>query len=114
MITRKEYMADSNRLHHAYYLQFATEATKRLVLTHITKARIMASTDEHMNDIPLAMWDRINERVRLSCNTKLLRAAEITTDANEGADYPPNQYPWSTNTGTCIAKAVAKEIKAEG
>ncbi|RWP84719.1 MAG: hypothetical protein EOR11_19865 [Mesorhizobium sp.] len=114
MITRKEYMADSTALHHAYYMQFATPATKRLVLSYIGKDRILASTDEHLNDITLAMWDRINESVRLSCNTKLLRAAEITTYANEGADYPPNQYPWSVSTGTCIAKAVAKTIKAEG
>ena len=35
MITRKDYMANSAELHHAYYLQFATEATKRFVLEHI-------------------------------------------------------------------------------
>ena len=35
MITHKEYMANSSELHHAYYLQFATEATKRFVLERI-------------------------------------------------------------------------------
>ncbi len=51
MITHKEYMANSAELRHAYYLQFATEATKRFVLEHIGMDKLLRSTCPYLNDI---------------------------------------------------------------
>jgi hypothetical protein len=51
MITHKEYMANSTELHHAYYLQFATEDTKRFVLEHIGMDKLLRSACPHLNDI---------------------------------------------------------------
>ena len=93
MITRKDYMADSNNLHHSYYLQFATQSTYSLI-----KAFVVG---RDYNSIPLHQWDRISEGVRMSVDKKLLSEAE-------GYQYP--RYTWSLNTSICIAKAVAMEL----
>jgi len=57
MITRKDYMKDSEKLHRAYFAQFATLATRQAVLRGIGKDAILTSKDESLNDIPLRKWD---------------------------------------------------------
>lgn len=56
MITRKEYMSGS-ATHAEYYGQFVTDMTKKAVSAYIGMEKLRASTDEHMNDIPLKLWD---------------------------------------------------------
>ena len=58
MFTRKQYM-DKEVTHRQYYGQFVTDATKQRVLRCIGETRLMASTDEHLNDIPLEKWDSL-------------------------------------------------------
>ena len=65
MYTRKQYMTDHKSLgrlaYEKYYNQFIElEAgyVDRVVRT-IGKAKLLASTDEHLNDIPLKYWDAI-------------------------------------------------------
>lgn len=60
MITRKQYL--NRRLndwegHRAYYSQFVTPLMVDKVAIEIGHERIMASTDKHLNDIPLSDWD---------------------------------------------------------
>ena len=102
MITHKEYMANSSELHHAYYLQFATEATKRFVLERIGMDKLLRSTDPHLNDIVKHsnggtgswVWDYS------PCNVTLMReAGEVSVG------YLP-----SPAVCTCVGKAVAKEL----
>jgi len=58
IITRKQRM--NNECTHAeYYAQFVTEGTKKRVLAFIDLDRLIASRDEHLNDIPLKQWDQI-------------------------------------------------------
>lgn len=72
-ITRAEYMADpchmvatpnhkelASAAHRAYYAQFVSPATIAAVVQQIGAANILASTDVHMNDIPLERWDRLS------------------------------------------------------
>ena len=40
-----------------YYSQFVTEQTKRQICSYIGKNRLIESTDEHFNDIPLKDWE---------------------------------------------------------
>ena len=96
MITRKDYMADSNNLHHSYYLQFATPSTYSLIKAFVG--------GRDYNSIPLHSWDRISERVKASVDKRLLGSAE-------GYEYP--KYAWSLNTSVCIAKAVARELSSQ-
>jgi len=102
IITRKAYLADSRNLHRAYYLQFATDRTRRLVAEYIGTDRIRASTDEHFNDIPLQQWDRLELIIKDTIDRRLLGEAE---------GCKPGTFNWSLSTAICIAKAVAAEIR---
>ena len=56
IITRKEYMNNSSELHHAYYLQFATESTKKFILSSLKLEDIrkaIESGDVHLNKIKI-------------------------------------------------------------
>lgn len=72
LITRAEYMAHSTfrenetkaehearcaAVHRSYYAQFISAATINRVVSSIGKARLLASTDAHLNDIKLIDWD---------------------------------------------------------
>ena len=56
--SRKQYIT-KEVTHREYYEQMVTNQTLRLVSDHIGIARLMKSTDEHLNDIPLKEWDRL-------------------------------------------------------
>jgi len=58
MITRKEYM-DKEYTHEEYYGQFVNDAIIKIVGDSIGVDRIKASTDKHLNDIPLKEWDNL-------------------------------------------------------
>ena len=102
LITKKQYMENPSELHHAYFLQFATESTKSYVLSSLKVDDIkkaIKSGDVHLNKIKIPYnymvrgggwwWD--NAPINLS----LLKEAG---DSN------------SPSTHTCVAKAVAKEL----
>lgn len=56
--------------------------------------RIRASTDEHLNDIPLNMWDRQDHVVRQRAYAKGLA--------------------WSQSDTVCVLKALARKLASEG
>lgn len=58
MKTRKQYMA-KECTHREYYGQFVTKETIARVVRHIGKDRLLKSADEHLNDIPLELWDML-------------------------------------------------------
>jgi hypothetical protein len=105
VITRKQYMDDTTELHHEYFLQFATKRTYEIVRKHIGVKDILKSTDKNMNDIALSRWDLINDLVRSSINTRAKRCSNEYNDITK--------WYWSVSDGTCIAKAVAREIRKE-
>lgn len=91
MFTRNDYM-ENRCTHRQYYGQFVNEGTKQLVLTRIGKARLLESKDEHMNDIPLGMWDRLVPRAPGSGKFK------------EAGDY------YTLSGGVCMLKEAARQI----
>lgn len=56
--TREEYMKDKCT-HREYYAQFVTDEIKGIVKATIGESRLLASKDEHLNDIPLKQWDNM-------------------------------------------------------
>ena len=58
VITRKQYM-DGEATHREYNSQFVNRSVKWRVLQHIGEDKLRASTDEHLNDIPLKKWDQL-------------------------------------------------------
>ena len=93
--TRKQYMAESHldgmTAHRRYYGQFVNQSTIARVVNSIGKERILASRDPHMNDIPLALWDRLVPQLPGSAGFK--KAGDYYTLAN----------------GVCLAKEAARQ-----
>ncbi len=102
LITRKEYIANSKDLHHAYYLQFATIQTKNFILTSLKIKDIknaLDDGDEHLNEIKIPFnnmgsggnwwWDYAPIKISL------------LKELGESKSY---------STHTCVAKAMAKEL----
>ena len=80
--------------HDEYYAQFVTDSVINRVVDSIGIKAILASTDEHFNNIKLQRWDRtgvIDHTVSL-----------LLKEAGEGV---------SLATNVCIAKQAAQQIK---
>jgi hypothetical protein len=58
MKTRKQYLA-GECTHREFYAQFVTDHVRNRVAVRFGRPRLEASTDPHMNDIPLAEWDTL-------------------------------------------------------
>lgn len=60
MFTRKDYMSKVCTFDE-YYAQFVTESVKRLVLSKWSAKQLKAAyaEDEHLNNLPLAQWDKL-------------------------------------------------------
>ena len=92
--TRKEYL-NHECTHSEYYNQYVTDSLKNKVKDIITLTRLTMSTDEHLNDIPLKLWDNIPMPYGIQDAMKL------------NGDY-------LTQAGiVCIAKAAARQILEE-
>jgi hypothetical protein len=90
MKTRKMYL-QGECTHREYYSQFVTDAIIRIVRNSIGMDAINNSKDEHMNDIPLQLWDRLTHVIH--CNF------------DAAGDF-------RTNSGcVCVLKEAAKQIK---
>lgn len=106
LITRAEYMAtlppfssaenSESYLHHRRYMtQFVTPEILEYVGRAIGVDTIKASTDQHLNDIPLCRWDAISPRINSMAATMRRKTGECA----------------SLSTGVCIAKEAARQIK---
>lgn len=94
MITRKQYM-NGDFTHAEYYSQFISDAIIARVLLRIGADMINDSTDEHMNDIPIHLWDSIGISKKTGDHFR------------DCGDYP-------TLAGSVsLYKTAAKQIKAE-
>lgn len=99
--TRQQYMTDSFRdgsaAHQKYFGQFVTPQTIQRVVSSLGADRIKASTDEHFNDIPLALWDRLTPHLPGSNKFKL------------AGDY------YTLGNGVCLAKEAARQwLESQG
>lgn len=93
MFTRKQYL-NKECSHREYYAQFVTEPVKARVRMCIGWERLKNSTDEHLNDIPLRLWDTLG-------------AVGTKREWDAADDYP-------TMAGrTCIYKEAARQIIEE-
>lgn len=98
--TRKQYMSNPQPCtHQEYYQQFVTPALRGMVADFIGKERILASTDENLNDIPLKKWDALSTMVTL-------QVGHLIGAANNGGI--------SLSDCVCTAKAAARMIQQEG
>ena len=95
--TRKQYLAGEVK-HDAYYLSIARGAGI-VGLTEDMRARVLASTDEHFNDIKLCLWDSYG----YPHVDRAIRAALVGIDPGG----------MSQSDKVCVLKAVAKKWRNE-
>lgn len=96
-ITNEEYMNDSSKLHHAYYLQMATLAGMHIPTDMLNRSKkALATGDKHLNSIPLKEWDHLSKVYKQN----IARANKIVNNASK----------WSLSDGVCAAKAMAIEL----
>jgi hypothetical protein len=97
-ITRKQYL-NHEADHDAYYGQFVTPRIINLVSQQIGTDKILVSTRESFNDIPLDKWD------------KIYPFPLIATGKGSKLDEAGDNYSLSTHV--CIAKQAARIIKEQ-
>lgn len=104
IITRDERM-ERRCTHEEWWQQFVTESTIRYVRDSIGLSRIVASIDEHLNDIPLADWDRLTISQHFDrMDTKAWKDAH-------GIPRDNPRFPWSLSDTVCVAKCAARMIQ---
>jgi hypothetical protein len=111
MITRADYMAanhgdrdEAMKAHRAYYAQFVNESTISTVVAWIGADRLLASTDPHLNDIPLGEWEPLCGFRQRGMDIAWFHGASlpISNRFAEAGDY-------ATAAGLgCIAKEAAR------
>lgn len=106
MFTATDYR-DGKCNHHEYYAQFVNESVRRCVLSRFGIDGLLASDDEHLNDIPLVQWDRLP--IKNLIDTKLFKACHNTTYGERDR----HKFIWSPCDNVCIAKTAAKILIAE-
>lgn len=88
IFTRNEYMAasliDGPAAFRRYYGQFVCDQHKDILASRIGLDRLLASTDKHLNDIPLHLWDNLPGIVSAS---KLKAAGDYLTLAGKVCIY---------------------------
>jgi len=94
--TRKDYLS-ATVTYDEYQRQFVTSSVLAWVKDNIGIDAIKASTDEHLNDIPLHKWDRFFYSKAFKETLPLLRAA---------GDVNAN----SLCNAVCIAKTAARML----
>lgn len=99
MYTRQQYMAEYSGMtkeqakdaHRRYFGQLVTDGTISRVLTGIGADRLLAAKDEHLNDIPLVMWDR------------------LATQCGGSADFAKIGDYYTLANGVCLLKEAARQ-----
>jgi hypothetical protein len=96
MITRNEYIQNSNVLHNAYYEQFVEKTIINYVIQRFTTPRLVQAylRDNRFNTIPLSEWDS---------------AVSSLWDSSENT-FPKAFYLLSLAGAVCVLKAAARII----
>ena len=95
MYSRQDYLQNKCS-HRQYYAQFVDDSVRRMVEQYFTLETLRASTDEHLNDIPLRRWD--------SLAIMLVHYSSIRELLREYGDF------WSLAGGVCILKEAAHQL----
>jgi len=96
-ITRKQYLAHSAELFHAYYMQFAGNGYRSALSGMFGPEELLASADPNFNDIPLSRWDDAVRKLYSRVDHARITAA---------GDF------YTHSTGVCMAKTMARELIA--
>jgi hypothetical protein len=93
-MNRQDYMS-GKCTHREYYGQYVTKRVIEKVRRYVGKEAILASRDEHLNDIKLAVWDGLGMFWPKSEAEKMRANGDFLTAAGK----------------VCILKEAAQQIK---
>ena len=68
--TREDYI-EGRCTHRQFYTQFVTPEIRERVLARFGIERLKASTDAHLNDIPLSQWDALTYGIKAGTDNSL-------------------------------------------
>ncbi len=103
--TRADYM-EGRATHRQYYGQFVTPAIKAVISRWVGIPALMASKDEHLNDIPLSQWDGMS-----GSNKDLLAISNELYGG--GFSDSDGKRIYSLVCGVCILKEAARQMIEE-
>jgi hypothetical protein len=115
MITRQDYLNDSENLHRQYFGQFVNDKVKEHLLNNISKEELLKSKDKHLNDIALDRWDALGG-FKFSKTT-----GAILMKPQSNLDILPLDYKLIVEAGdgissslvVCVYKEAARQIIEE-
>ena len=106
MFNRLQYL-NGECSHDVYYSQFVNSATIAIVKNTLGE-KIKQSKDEHFNDIPLILWDKINlAGILYSFDKGAFKQCNNVTYRESDRHL----FIWSKSDNVCILKAAARIIK---
>lgn len=100
MIKRSQYLAGEVSFIE-YYSQFIDDRIRSLVCSHIGTQKLMDSKDEHLNDIPLSVWDKVGEIAFGGSRNLYSKYAELLQKADDNCCAC-----WAV----CVLKVAAHQI----
>ncbi len=113
MITRKQYLEDSNNLHRKYYAQFVNDEVKARVFEYFSVETLKKSfsKDEHFNDklTPLKKWDLMAGFVFSNRTGKILQRP-VSTEPIKYNLLKETGEGYSSSTGVSIYKEAARQL----
>jgi hypothetical protein len=112
MITRQQYMTDSEHLFQPFISQFVNENVKMRVLAYIGKEALLNSKDEHLNDIPMKKWDYLTG-FSFSTHTGEMLQRPYTIEPIDIKLLKETGEGVSSATLVCIYKEAARQLIKE-
>lgn len=123
LITRQQYMrtprVEMPRMHRDYYAQFVIDDTRAHIMRHfsVDELRRALERDEHLNSIPLDVWDGITwtpaEGPRFSRRTARGNAGGrfyARLPFNRSLSEPTGEGPATRAFLVCVAKEAARQL----
>ena len=109
MYTRKQRLANICT-HEEYWAQLVRPCITNLVVSTFGITRLEDSTDPHMNDIPLYLWDRLDPTVRgiIARNDAGILDTLRAIDATQAASTERGRFCWANSDTTCLLKMAAR------
>ena len=112
-MNRSDYM-NGTVDHHTYYLAVADaigrDTVDRLIPATVDEVVKALSVDEHLNNIPLARWDRMHASMTSAVRR---RGSAVMAVSWSGQPLPPRTICWSMGETVCVLKAAARRLAEE-
>lgn len=98
--------------HNEYYEQWVTDEMMDYVVSKIGADRLLGSTDEHFNDIPLPKWDGLSVMDYINQEDWIesrLSVLDPEVHENNRLAHKQRKFAYSSSDSVCVSKAAARK-----